>query len=87
MRAEQLLERAASVVTHRRGTYGPPVDLFEQVAARWSLTLGTTINPAQVVLCLADLKIARLTHDPRHLDSIADVAGYAGCLAEVLGDA
>jgi Domain of unknown function (DUF6378) len=87
MRAEQLLEQATSVVARRRGVYGQPIDLFEQVATRWSLTLGIKISRAQIALCLIDLKLARLAHDPRHLDSIADVAGYAGCLAEVLGDA
>ena len=65
------------LVTRRRREYGEPVDLFEQVAKRWSLTLGTEISPAQVVLCLIDLKVARLARDPRHFDSQADVAGYA----------
>jgi hypothetical protein len=87
MRAEQLLEQAASIVARRRGSYGQPRDLVEQVATRWSLVLGIKVTPAQAMLCLIDLKIARLTRDPRHLDSITDVAGYAGCLAEVLSDA
>jgi hypothetical protein len=87
MTAEVLLEQAADVVAKRRSTYGQPTELFEHVAKRWSLTLGAEISRAQVVLCLVDLKVARLTCDPRHLDSIADIAGYAGCLAEVLGDA
>jgi hypothetical protein len=87
MKADQLLEHAAGVVTHRQREYGEPVDLFERVAHRWSLTLGSRVSPAQVVLCLIDLKLARLTHDPRHLDSITDIAGYAGCLAEVLHNA
>lgn len=87
MNATELLERAAGIVNRRRRDYGEPVDLFEQVAQRWSLTLGTDVSPAHVVLCLIDLKLARLAHNPRHLDSIADLAGYAGCLAEVLGDA
>ena len=87
MTAEQLLEQAASVVRDRRHTYGQPRDLFERVAVRWSQVLGTKVTPAQVIVCLVDLKVARLTHDPRHLDSITDIAGYAGCLAEVLSDA
>ena len=82
MTAEQLLAQA-----DRRRTYGQPRVLFERVAARWSQVLGMRVTPAQVVVCLIDLKVARLTHDPRHLDSITDIAGYAGCLAEVLGDA
>jgi hypothetical protein len=87
MKAEQLLEHAASVIARRRDSYGQPRDLFEHVAQRWSLVLGVEVTPAQAILCLADLKIARLTRDPRHLDSATDVAGYAGCLAEVQSDA
>jgi hypothetical protein len=71
------------LVNRRRREYGEPVDLFEQVAARWSLTLRTRLSPAQVVLCLIDLKLARLARDPKHLDSQVDVAGYAAVLREV----
>ena len=87
MTAEQLLAQAASVVRDRRHTYGQPRDLFERVAIRWSQVLGITVTPGEVIVCLIDLKVARLTHDPGHLDTITDVAGYAGCLAEVLSDA
>jgi hypothetical protein len=87
MNAEQLLELAAGVVDRRRREYGAPAELFERVAVRWSQVLRTRVTPAQVIVCLVDLKVARLTHDLRHLDSVADIAGYAGCLAEVLGDA
>jgi Domain of unknown function (DUF6378) len=87
MMAEQLLQQAALVVRDRRRIYGEPLDLFERVAVRWSQVLGIKVTPAQVIICLIDLKVARLTHDPRHLDSITDIAGYAGCLAEVLSDA
>ena len=87
MTAGQLLEQAASVVRDRRRTYGQPRDLFERVAIRWSQVLGITVTPGEVIVCLIDLKVARLTHDPGHLDSITDIAGYAGCLAEVLSDA
>jgi hypothetical protein len=83
MNGPELLEHAAGVVTRRRREYGEPIELFEQVAARWTLTLGTRISPAQVALCLIDLKLARLARDPKHLDSIVDVAGYAAILREV----
>ena len=87
MTAEQLLEQGASVVRDRRRTYGQPRELFERVAIRWSQILGITVTPAQVVLCLIDLKVARLVNDSGHLDSITDIAGYAGLLAELLDDA
>ena len=47
MRAEQLLEQAASIVARRRGTYGQPRDLFEAVAKRWSLVFGIKVTAAQ----------------------------------------
>ena len=83
MNAELLLQYAAGVVAGRRARYGDSLALFGQIAARWSLVLGIEVTPSQVALCLIDLKIARLTHDPTHLDSIVDVAGYAALLREV----
>jgi hypothetical protein len=83
MNGPELLEHAAGLVNRRRREYGEPVDLFEHIATRWSLTLGTKVNSAQVVLCLIDLKIARLARDPKHFDSQVDVAGYAAVLREV----
>jgi hypothetical protein len=87
MKAERLLEQAASIVGERRSTYGQPRELFERVAVRWSQVLGTAVTPAQAVQCMLEVKGARLAHDPRHLDSITDIAGYAGLLAELLDDA
>ena len=87
MNAEELLEHAAGLVTRRRRQYGAPVDVFERVAVRWSQVLGVRVTARQVAVCLIDLKLARLANDPGHLDSITDIAGYAGCLAEVRSDA
>jgi hypothetical protein len=83
MTGEELLVHAAAVVRDRRRVYGQPAELFERVALRWSQVLGTRVTAAQVGLCLVDLKLARLTVDPRHLDSLVDVAGYAACVREV----
>ena len=83
MTDEELLTLAAAVVRDRRRTYGEAGELFERVAAHWSRHLGIEVTAIQVGLCLADLKLARLTVDPRHLDSLVDVAGYAACVREV----
>ena len=83
MNGEMMLKHAAGVFENRREQYGEPSDLFDHIAKRWSLVLGTKVTPAQVALCLIDLKMARLVHDPKHMDSIVDVAGYAACLREV----
>ena len=83
MNAAMLLQHAQGVIENRERSYGPAAESFAAIAARWSLVLGITVTPAQVALCLIDLKLARLTRDPTHLDSIVDVAGYAACLREV----
>jgi hypothetical protein len=83
MNGPELLEHAAGVVTRRRREYGEPIDIFDAVAQRWTLIFGIDITAAQVVLCLIDLKLARLARDPKHLDSMVDVAGYAAVLREV----
>ena len=68
MNGAMLLQHAAGVIEHRERVYGPPAESFEAIAARWSLVLGITVTPAQVALCLIDLKLARLSRDPKHLD-------------------
>jgi hypothetical protein len=83
MTGPELLEHAAGVVTRRRRDYGEPAELFDHIARRWSLTLGTKVSPAQVALCMLDVKLARLARDPKHLDSVVDIAGYAAVLREV----
>ncbi len=83
MTGELLLRQAATIVANRRAVYGDPASSMDLVARRWSITLGLTVTPAQVALCLIDLKLARLTHDPNHLDSMVDIAGYAAVLREV----
>ena len=79
----RLLQHALTVVEERGQSYGDAATLFNQIAKRWSLTLGVEITASQVVLCMLDLKIARLSNDPTHTDSMVDVAGYAAVLAEV----
>ena len=83
MKGELLLRQAASIVANRRRAYGDPAASMAAVARRWSITLGRSVTPAQVALCLIDLKLARVAHDPTHLDSIVDIAGYAAVLREV----
>jgi hypothetical protein len=83
MTPEQMLQQAATIIAERGAVYGDAVASMSAVAERWSITLGHTVTPAQVVLCMIDLKLTRLLHDPAHHDSIADVIGYAALLPEV----
>jgi hypothetical protein len=82
-----ILHHAAEIVAQRRQQYGPPAEHFERVARRWSSTIGTAVRPEQVLLCLIDLKVVRLAHDPGHRDSLIDLIGYSVLLQELVGDA
>lgn len=83
MSAPAILDQAAAVLEARAAAYGPPASSMAAIAARWSTTLGRPITPEQVVLCMIDLKLARLAHNPAHRDSLVDVIGYAALLPEV----
>ena len=83
MTSWSILGHTAKVLEERRDEYGEAADQFKAIAARWSITLGMPVSPAQVALCMIDLKLARLAYDPRHVDSIVDVIGYAALLREV----
>ena len=84
MSGETMLKHAASLFAERSDQYGEPRVFFEGLAKRWSLTLGHTVTPAEVVMCLLDLKLTRISHNPKHRDSIVDLAGYAAVLHEVV---
>ena len=67
----------------RQASYGDANKAMATIAARWSITLGQPVTSVQVVLCMMDLKLARLRRDPAHQDSIVDLIGYAAVLHEV----
>ena len=82
--AEMFLKHVANVIAERSTQYGDVNLSMAAIATRWSVTLGREVTPAQVVLCLLDLKLARLAHDPSHEDSVVDVCGYAALLRQIL---
>ena len=77
------LKRVAQVLEDRGAAYGDPKTQMEAIARRWSITLGTPVTAQQVALCMIDLKLTRLSYDPRHADSVVDVIGYAALLREI----
>ncbi|MFA5897845.1 MAG: DUF6378 domain-containing protein [Hyphomicrobium sp.] len=91
----KVLDAAKKAVAVRNEAYGTPEDNFERIARRWTVHLvnigklpinafeiGFVISPADVALMLADVKVARIENDPKHVDSWIDIAGYAACGAE-----
>lgn len=81
-----ILTQAEELINgQRQQDYGNKLQNFAQIAMLWQGTLamkiapGQRITPEDVALCMMQVKIARLAKSPDHVDSIIDVAGYAGC--------
>ena len=84
MTSWSILGHTAKVLEERRDDYGEPADQFKSIAARWSITLGTNVTAQQVALCMIDLKLARIAHDPNYADGPIDVIGYAALIPEII---
>lgn len=84
MTSEQILERASAIIAERGASYGDFGESVAAIAKRWSITLDRHVTPSQVVLCMIDLKLTRLRHDPTHFDSVLDIIGYAALLPEAI---
>ena len=78
-----LLQDVQRIIQERQQHYGHPLANFTEIAKRWSLTLDTPVTPAQVALCMIDLKMSRLSHNPTHHDSLLDILGYGVCLVQL----
>jgi hypothetical protein len=84
MKRERVLADAARLVTTERAVeYGDAHQMHSRVAAIWAAILGHKVSPHQVALCMAGLKLARLSHSPRHRDSWVDAAAYVALGAEI----
>jgi hypothetical protein len=82
--AAGFLKRVAQVLEDRSAAYGDPKTQMETIARRWSITLGTPVSAQQVALCMIELKLARLAHDPNYADGPIDVIGYAALIPEII---
>ncbi len=51
------------------------------------MILSFPVEPEQVALCMIGVKLARLSHNWSHADSIKDAAGYAAILSQLVSEA
>lgn len=85
MNRKAILDAALAAVTgDREETHGRPDDTFTRIAMLWEAYLDRTIDRYDVALMMALLKIARAKGNPKHADNWIDLAGYAGCGAELV---
>ena len=83
MKASDALAQVAAILQDRGDVYGSARLNLADTAARMSRTLNMTVTPQLVCLLMIDVKLSRLRHSPSHLDSMMDLAGYAGLLVEL----
>lgn len=82
-----------AVAGGREVAYGSPEDNFARIARLWAAFLHNktgqeiAVNETDVALMLDLVKTARLQHNPGHVDSWVDKAGYSACGCEIGGQA
>jgi hypothetical protein len=87
MERTKFFDELAGILTDREDQYGTPTRLFDEIARIWTVILSFEVEPEQVALCMVGVKLARLSHNWSHADSIKDVAGYAAILSQLVSEA
>jgi hypothetical protein len=81
---DRILDAASDLINGQRAKdYGDALEMHRRIAAGWAEILGVDVAPAQVALCMAWLKIARLVETPDHYDSFVDLVAYGALAAEI----
>lgn len=87
MNRDETLQTAMDTINGSRAAiYGDAKIGFARIAKLWEQVLDTDIDPDQVAMCMALVKIARLVETPDHADSWVDIAGYAALGAGVASE-
>lgn len=76
MNARDYLNEARAVIIDRGLDYGHPTDNMSRTASLWSAYLEMPVEPYQVAMCMALVKIARSMEGDK-VDNIVDLLGYA----------
>lgn len=85
---ETVLEEAQRLTGgDRRADYGHPIDDFTRTGVMWGaiLDIGRAVEPEEVGLCMAALKISRQVNKPKR-DNLVDGAGYLRTVEMVIDE-
>ena len=81
---EKLLSDVISTIHERGAVYGHPYYNHKRISELWSAYLDHPISPSQAALCMALVKVSRLSETPDHEDSIKDFIAYGSVYKTVL---
>ena len=82
-KAKDLLTNAADTISERGLTHGHYDETMLRTSKLWAAFLGTSIDPADVAICMALVKLARLMETPTVHDSWVDFCAYAAIAGEL----
>ena len=73
----------------RQVNYGSPEDNFERISKLQQVYRELKINKdkhdaSDVAIEMILMKVARLMNNPKHMDSVVDIIGYALCLVDII---
>lgn len=81
---ESILQEAQTIIFGaRNASYGHPRDNFKDIARLWEGYLhkyGVILEPIDVANLMILMKVARISGNGYHRDSVTDIAGYAGTI-------
>ncbi len=84
--AKKLMEEAADILDERGMEYGHPAINIRRIADLWASYFGREIDPLDVCICMALVKVSRIVETPNR-DSFIDLVSYAALAGEsVIGD-
>jgi hypothetical protein len=75
MNAGDYLNEARAIIQDRGIDYGHPTDNMSRTASLWSAYLEVPVEPHQVAMCLALVKVAR-SMETGKVDNFIDGAAY-----------
>lgn len=78
-------EGGGTIVDARASVYGDPVENLCRIAQVWSGILGHEVQPTDVPLMMAGLKLVRTQVTPDYSDSSDDVDGFMEMFRRVVG--
>jgi hypothetical protein len=74
--ANELLTESTRLLYDRGLQYGDPTANHIRISQLWSAYLNRGIEPHEVAICMALVKVSRLSEQATHKDSYADAIAY-----------
>ena len=83
MSANDFFNSAEHLLNERGFRYGDPITNHLRIAQLWGAYLGHGIEPHEVAICMALVKLSRISEQATHKDSYEDAIAYLGIAGHI----